>query len=103
MDTKNNFTVSVVMCTYNGEKYIREQIDSILQQTYSVDEIIIQDDCSTDGTCEVLYEYQQRYAQKQVIRNKRNIGFNPNFFSAIARAKGDYIAIADQDDIWELD
>ena len=103
MDTKNNFTVSVVMCTYNGEKYIREQIDSILQQTYSVDEIIIQDDCSTDGTCEVLYEYQQRYSQIQVIRNKRNIGINPNFFSAIARAKGDYIAIADQDDIWELD
>ena len=96
-------TVSVVMCTYNGEKYIREQLDSILYQTYPVDEIIIQDDCSTDNTCKILYEYQKLNPQIVVIRNAQNKGINHNFFSAISRAKNDYIAISDQDDIWELD
>ena len=48
MDMKRN-TVSIVMCTYNGESFIREQLDSIMAQTYPVEEIIIQDDCSTDG------------------------------------------------------
>lgn len=47
-------TVSVVMCTYNGEKYLREQMDSILAQTYPIHEIIVCDDCSTDGTMNIL-------------------------------------------------
>ena len=53
METKNP-TVAVVMCTYNGEKYLREQMDSILAQTYPIHEIIVQDDRSTDGTMALL-------------------------------------------------
>lgn len=49
--------VSVVMCTYNGARYIREQIESLLRQTYPLHEIIVQDDGSTDGTCDIVSEY----------------------------------------------
>lgn len=94
-------TISVVMCTYNGENYIREQLDSILRQTHAADEIIIQDDCSTDNTYNILCEYQQKYPFVHVYRNKINKGINSNFFNAISKATGDYIAISDQDDVWE--
>lgn len=59
MDRK---TVSVVMCTYNGEKYLREQINSILAQTYPLYELIIRDDCSTDNTVNILKEYEEKYS-----------------------------------------
>ena len=94
-------TISVVMCTYNGEQYIREQLDSILRQTRPANEIIIQDDCSTDKTYDILCEYQKKYPSVHVFRNQQNMGINPNFFSALEKASGDYIAISDQDDIWE--
>ena len=100
MDMKRN-TVSIVMCTYNGESFIREQLDSIMAQTYPVEEIIIQDDCSTDGTFEVVSEYASRYPHIRPIGNKTRKGVNGNFFDALGKASGDYIAIADQDDIWE--
>ncbi|KAA6348891.1 putative glycosyltransferase EpsE [termite gut metagenome] len=95
--------VSVVMCTYNGKKFVREQLDSILKQTYPIHEIIIQDDCSSDGTWGVLQEYTAQYPFIQVFRNEKQKGINANFFSAIERASGDFIAISDQDDIWEPD
>lgn len=104
MNNNNNIkskTISVVMCTYNGEKFIREQLDSILRQTLPADEIIIQDDCSTDNTYNILTEYQKKHPTIQVFRNSQNMGINPNFFDAMSKASGDYIAIADQDDIWE--
>ena len=53
--------VSVVMCTYNGEKFLREQLDSIVQQSYPIHELLIQDDQSTDQTTEIIKEYQARY------------------------------------------
>lgn len=93
-------TVSVVICTYNGEKYIAEQIDSILSQTYTLNEIIIQDDCSTDNTFNILERYSNKNNRIKIFRNDKNIGFNSNFKSAVKRAKSDFIAIADQDDIW---
>ena len=94
-------TISVVMCTYNGEKYIGQQLDSILQQTHAADEIIVQDDRSTDRTYEILQEYQHRYSHIHVYQNAENKGINHNFFTAFQRATGQYIAISDQDDIWE--
>lgn len=97
---KKEKTISVVMCTYNGEGFIREQLDSILQQTIPVDEIIIQDDCSTDCTYDILLEYTQKYPFIKIYQNNPNIGINANFFNAISKAKGDFIAISDQDDIW---
>ena len=89
------------MCTYNGAKYLKEQLDSIINQTYPIYELIIQDDCSTDETTSILKEYAQRYSFIHYRINEKNKGYNLNFFSAIALAKGDYIAISDQDDIWE--
>ena len=94
-------SVSIVMCTYNGEKYLKEQIDSIINQTYPVYEIIIQDDCSTDHTMDILRNYEMEYSNMHVFRNEIKKGINENFFSAMVRATGDYIAISDQDDIWE--
>lgn len=96
-------TVSVVMCTYNGAKYLREQLDSILNQTYPIYELIVQDDCSTDDTVKILREYKEKYQQVDIYiyANAQNLGFNRNFFTAIQKAKGEYVAISDQDDIWE--
>ncbi|KAA6347431.1 putative glycosyltransferase EpsE [termite gut metagenome] len=90
------------MCTYNGEKYLREQLNSILSQTYPIYEFIIQDDCSTDTTYSIIQEYAQQYPVIRCLRNTRRQGINANFFSAIKIATGDYLAISDQDDRWEL-
>lgn len=93
-------TVSVIMGTYNGAKYIREQLDSILAQTYPILEIIIQDDGSTDETIAICEEYASKYAQVHFSRNEHNLGFNLNFKTAAMRATGDLVAISDQDDVW---
>lgn len=93
-------TVSVVMCTYNGEKFVSEQLDSILAQTCHIDEIIVQDDCSTDNTVDIVRRYAQRHSIVKLFVNERNLGFNDNFHHALSRATCDYVAISDQDDIW---
>lgn len=96
-------SVSIVLCTYNGAKHIREQLNSILAQTYPLYEIIVQDDHSTDNTVEILQEYASRHNIIKVFQNDSERGVNGNFVSAMQRATGEYIAIADQDDIWETD
>lgn len=93
--------VSVVMCTYNGARYLKQQIDSILNQTYPVYELIIQDDCSEDNTVSIVVEYARKYDFIRIYQNEGQRGVNSNFYSAMKRATGDFIAIADQDDIWE--
>ncbi len=93
--------VSVVMCTYNGAAYLEEQLNSILGQTYPAKEIIVQDDGSTDGTMEILERYEMNHSQIKVFKNEGKHGINSNFFSAMRRASCEYIAISDQDDIWE--
>lgn len=92
--------VSIVMCTYNGERHLARQLDSILQQTFPLHEILIQDDGSTDATCDIVRVYQDRYPFIRLIQNPENLGFNRNFLTAISRATGDYIALSDQDDVW---
>ena len=72
-------SVSVVMCTYNGEKYIREQLDSILRQTYPIEKIYIQDDCSTDKTVEIIKEYAEKHSNLFYKINKAQLGVNQNF------------------------
>lgn len=94
-------SVSIVMCTYNGAKYLSEQLDSILQQDYPLLEIIVQDDGSTDETWQILESYSQKEPLIKLYRNEGIHGINGNFFSALKLASGDYIAISDQDDIWE--
>jgi glycosyltransferase involved in cell wall biosynthesis len=92
--------VSIVMATYNGEKFLRTQLDSIVNQTHSLVEIIITDDCSTDNTWPVIQEYKNRDSRIKAIRNEINIGYTRNFEKAIGVAQGKYIAFCDQDDIW---
>ena len=93
-------TVSVVMCTYNGAKHIREQLDSIISQTYPLHEIIIQDDCSTDDTVDIIREYAQKNPVIKLYVNEHNLGYNNNFKDAVMKTTGNYVAISDQDDIW---
>ena len=97
---KNNPLVSVAIATYNGEKYIKEQIESILNQTYKNIEIIICDDNSTDNTIGIINEYFSKYNNIKYFVNKNNLGLNNNFAKAIKLCTGEYIAISDQDDIW---
>lgn len=93
--------VSVVMCTYNGGRFLKEQMDSILSQDYPLYEIIIQDDGSTDDTLEQLEEYRRLHPRLiQIFQNKTRLGFCRNFHQALLRASGDFVAISDQDDIW---
>lgn len=94
---------SIALCTYNGEKYLREQLDSLINQTYPNIEIVAVDDCSTDGTMQILTEYSDKYSFMQVFANERNLGLSKNFEKAISLCKGDFITISDQDDIWHLD
>lgn len=91
------------MCTYNGGKFLQEQIDSILNQTYPINELIIQDDCSTDTTFDIIKDYAQKFSFIRFFQNTTNKGFNQNFRDAISKANSKYIAIADQDDIWYPD
>lgn len=99
----NKPTVSIILCTFNGARYIREQLDSIVGQTYPLLEVIVQDDGSTDDTVAICEDYARRFPYVKVTRNAHNLGFNLNFKSAAMRAKGDFVAISDQDDVWMKD
>lgn len=93
--------ISIAMCTYNGERFIKEQIDSILAQTYTNFELLIFDDGSSDNTVEIIRSYQNKHPNIYFQQNEQNLGFLKNFEQAISSAKGDYIALTDQDDIWK--
>ena len=93
--------VSVVLCTFNGEKYLEEQLNSILTQTYSSLEIIICDDTSTDSTQKIIAAYALKDTRIQYFFNDSNIGVNRNFEQGFGKTTGQFIAIADQDDIWK--
>jgi glycosyltransferase involved in cell wall biosynthesis len=92
--------VSVVLCTYNGEKFLREQLESILNQTYRTLEIIIVDDHSTDGTYPILQEYAAKESRIRLYQNEHNLGYAENFNKGCQLASADIVAISDQDDIW---
>ncbi len=95
--------ISVVVATYNGARYIREQLDSIIHQTYPNLEIVITDDRSTDETMSILEEYATQYSNIRVYQNETNLRYVKNFEKGMLLATGDFIAPSDQDDIWELD
>lgn len=97
-----NLRLSVAMCTYNGELYIKEQLESIINQALPVNEIIICDDGSTDKTISIIKDFADN--NKQIIinihQNSTNLGVVKNFEKAISLCSGDIIFFSDQDDIW---
>ncbi len=93
--------VSIVMCTYNGSQYLDEQLNSIVNQDYRPIEIVVVDDCSKDETWKKLKHWENKYSDIfRLYSNETNLGYNKNFEKALLLAKGEYIAISDQDDIW---
>ena len=94
--------ISVVVATYNGEKYIIKQLESIKNQTVKVDEVIICDDCSKDATVSIVEDYIQQNNLNgwYVHKNEKNSGYSLNFLNGLSLAKGDYVFLSDQDDLW---
>ena len=96
--------ISVALCTYNGEKFIKKQLDSILHQTLKVNEIIVCDDQSSDSTLEILEKYKSDYPNIfKIFINESNLKSNKNFEKALSLTCGDYIFFSDQDDVWQSD
>lgn len=89
--------ISVCLACYNGQKYIKQQIDSILCQLGEADELIISDDGSKDDTLEIIHGYNDRRIK---ILTNHNHGVNNNFENALSFASGEYVFLCDQDDIW---
>lgn len=94
--------ISVAMAAYNGEKYIKEQLLSILKQTKPVDEVIISDDGSTDNTVKIVNNFINEHNLKswKLYKTEHNLGFENNFYNAIKNTSGDVIFLSDQDDLW---
>ncbi len=98
-----NPLISIVICTYNGELFLSEQLESIVHQTYSNLEIIILDDCSTDRSIEIINAFANQYAAIKFHRNEQNLGYVKNFEKGIGLCNGEFVALCDQDDIWKFD
>lgn len=91
--------VAVILSTYNGERFVREQLDSILNQTYKNFEIVVRDDGSSDNTVNIIKEYQKNN-KNITLYERENVGFVKSFFELLKLADADYYSYADQDDIW---
>lgn len=95
-----NPKVDILLATYNGEKYIKEQVESILNQTYENIQIIISDDCSTDNTRQVLKEYENNEKIK-IFYQEKNLGYVKNFEFLLKQVKSNLYMLSDQDDVWK--
>lgn len=93
--------IEILLATYNGEKYLEEQIESIINQDYKEWNLTIRDDNSSDKTKEMIEEYSKKYSNIKIIKDKNgNLGYKKNFEELLKRATGDIIFLCDQDDIW---
>ena len=92
--------IDILMATYNGEKYLKEQIESILNQTYQNIRLIISDDCSKDKTREIIKEYEKK--DKRIISyfQEKNLGYVKNFEFLLTKVENDIYMLSDQDDFW---
>jgi glycosyltransferase involved in cell wall biosynthesis len=95
-------TVQILLATYNGERFLREQLDSLFNQTFSHFTVLIRDDGSTDNSLRIIETYQQKYPSKIIVLkdNKKNVGAAQNFGILLEHSTADYIFFCDQDDIW---
>ena len=96
----NADTIDILLPTYNGEKYLKEQIDSILNQTYKNIRLIISDDCSKDSTPKILEEYRRKDERIELYLQKENIGVVKGIEFLLKKVKSNYYMLADQDDVW---
>lgn len=97
----DKLTLSIAMTTYNGERFLQEQLDSFLQQTRLPDELVICDDCSKDATVQLLHNFASKASfPVRILINPLNLGFAKNFEKAISLCQGDIIVLSDQDDVW---
>ena len=94
-----NKTIDILLATYNGEKYVAQQIDSILNQTYKNIKLVISDDCSKDKTKEVLKQYEND-ERVEIHLQKENLGYIRNFEFLLKQVKNDLYMLSDQDDVW---
>lgn len=99
----HKLSCSVVMASYNGEKSILRQLESLRLQTCAPEEVLILDDCSSDNTLKMVQKYIDDYRLPHwtVLTNERNIGWKENFYRGMCRAKGDILFLCDQDDEWD--
>ena len=98
---KQEKKIEILLATYNGEKYLNEQIDSIINQTYTNWKLLIRDDGSEDRTLEILKEYEKRDERISILRhNKGNLGFVKNFEELLKNSSEEFIMFSDQDDYW---
>lgn len=97
--------LSVVLASYNGEKFIYKQLESILNQTRKPDEVIIIDDCSTDSTQVIVSDFidSHKLENWKLFVGEKNVGYRKNFYNCIALTSGDIVFLCDQDDCWRED
>lgn len=93
-------SIGVVLCTYNGEHYLREQVESVLQQSRPPECVLILDDASKDRTVAIAKSFAKSDGRIRLIRNKTNLGYVRNFEKGISLCNTDLIALCDQDDVW---
>lgn len=106
---KNSPTrVSAVICTFNGERFLTQQLESMLDQSRSLNEVVVSDDGSTDSTNLIIADFIERHSGPQypvwkVFRRQDPLGVSANFEFALGQASGEIVFFADQDDLWETD
>lgn len=93
-------TIDILLPTYNGEKYLKEQLDSILSQTYQNIRLVISDDCSNDNTVQILKEYEKKDSRIELYIQSKNLGVVKNIEFLLKKVKNPYYMLADQDDVW---
>jgi glycosyltransferase involved in cell wall biosynthesis len=103
---QDDFLVTILLCTYNGERFLEDQLDSLESQTHRKWVLVVSDDCSEDGTLDILLRYKSKWPQGKVsIRSGPRLGFCQNFLSLACdpNLRGSYFAFCDQDDVWSPD
>ena len=93
--------VDILLATYNGAKYLEDQLNSILSQTYSDFRLLISDDSSTDNTKEILEKYKEKDERITVFYQENNLGVIKNFEFLLKKVENEYYMFSDQDDIWK--
>lgn len=101
MDFPKNLSTSVALCTYNGGRFLRRQLESISAQTLAPQEVIVGDDGSTDDTLEIVARWAEEVSfPVKILKNEKNLGYAKNFENVISHCTGDVVFLSDQDDVW---